>query len=259
MDVGFFVRLDRQWRANVVAITKTKVAEGSFELYDEMSEDTIRRMVEALLAKVGEPPFALSINAGAWARSKAFHIKAIVTPDRFCAMRRAGGKRPPSAQERADLERRHSEVIVDQVANGFSSNPTKVVFDIRGIQCERLDNTVRRNYPYLKLSPAKKPIEFKQAIETFEKEWFVGKTNDKEGFAIYMIPASENGEWDLFINIDPGQYKRIFPDAITTSAAFHYEPPQRTYQKRWDMTIVSQHRIAHQQNLQVLWLELSLL
>ena len=234
MDDGFEIDYDRQLRAAVVAISKSKIPKGSFQRYKQMSDDIIEKMMKKLYEKTADP-IALSFNAGSWVRSGPFHIKAFVTPDKFCDLLEADGEKLPEKRQKEELKRRHSKLTVREVAAKFSDSPTLVAFETEGTECLRLSDKVECSFSYLKLCPAKPCKEIRGAVETFEKEWFAKQPQDGgsgwDGFGVYLIPASKSAEkWDVFVNIDPGQYKRIFPKANAAHEA--YEEPERKYRKK---------------------------
>lgn len=227
MDDGFEVHLDRQWRPALVAVSLSEISKGSFQRYNEMSEDIIKKMVVRLNQIA---PICLSFNAGSWVRSRRFHIKAYITVEMFCEKLKSDGQSAPSAQQKKSLQDRSSLLEAPKAAAEFAKGTTTKVFKSNGFTFLRLADTFKCNFSFLKMTPATDPENIKEVVETFEKKWFAKQyAMPNYGFAVYMFPAMQEESFDLFVRIDPDEYKRLFPNAKASFGS--YRAPKRKYRE----------------------------
>ena len=222
---GFKVVLDRQLRPVIVAASNTEVQRKEFQRYNQMSNKIIREMVDRLTEMGGKDIRTVYFNAQGWVRSGPFHIKAHVTVNRFCELYKVEGVEF-NEDQRKELEKRSSEVEALDARKEFDDKGTTQVCEFASnFKCLRIADHEDSKFSFLKITPAVESKDIKKVIKAFENGWAMKNLIAKPGvgFAVYMSPQPHN-KYDLFINIDPGDYERLFK--IKLSA---YKEPGRQY------------------------------
>ena len=223
---GFKVKLDRQLRPVIVATSNTKVQKKEFQRYNQMSNEIIRDMVNSLTEKGGQDIRTMSFNAGEWTRSRAFLIKAHVTVNRFCELCFKDQREEFTKHQQEELKKRSSKLEALDARKEFDDKGTTQVCEFASnFKCLRIADHEDSKFSFLKITPAVESKDIKKVIKAFENGWAMKNLIAKPGvgFAVYMSPQPHN-KYDLFINIDPGDYERLFK--IKLSA---YEKPIRHY------------------------------
>ena len=107
----------------------------------------------------------------------------------------------------------------------FDEVATEVVCEVTSnFKCLRIADHEVPKFSFLKITPAVESNNIKLVVEAFEDEWAKKNLFAKPvGFAVYMFAQPQN-KYDLFINIDPGDYERLFKKHVPA-----YEEPHRKH------------------------------